>query len=292
MLEELVGGSVAVHYTYGEGLISQLRGGVKHYYHTDGQGSTRNLTDSNGIQSDNYTYDAFGNILQSNGTTPNSYLFAGQQFDAMSQLYYLRARYYQPSSGRFLALDPVPGEMSTPVTLNKYVYAANDPVNKCDPSGQFLCISTRAWGTIVHQEIGNHFTATGINRLADRTINTILGVSVPGGAKRPDLVDLGSQEVYEIKPVLSAPLGVVQLWGYLNTLNTYDPMGRSWSGGWSYFPPPIVNIQAPFVFATVQPPIAGLIVYCAIDTRPIIALLFIALLIRIPVLIPAMAFAF
>jgi hypothetical protein len=49
---------------------------------------------------DNYNYDAFGNKLNSTGTTPNNYLYRGEQYDSDLGLYYLRARYYNPATGR------------------------------------------------------------------------------------------------------------------------------------------------------------------------------------------------
>jgi len=50
-------------------------------------------------------------------------------------LIYLRARYYDPATGRFLSKDPAGGKLSSPVTQNKYVYAGNNPVNGGDPTG-------------------------------------------------------------------------------------------------------------------------------------------------------------
>ncbi|MBC7252109.1 MAG: RHS repeat-associated core domain-containing protein [Anaerolineae bacterium] len=50
-------------------------------------------------------------------------------------MYYLRARYYDPTTGRFLTRDPFPGLITNPQTLNPYVYVANNPVNLIDPSG-------------------------------------------------------------------------------------------------------------------------------------------------------------
>jgi RHS repeat-associated protein len=59
---------------------------------------------------DNYNYDAFGNKLNSTGTTPNNYLYRGEQYDSDLGLYYLRARYYNPATGRFLSRDPENGK--------------------------------------------------------------------------------------------------------------------------------------------------------------------------------------
>jgi RHS repeat-associated protein len=80
--------------------------------------------------SDSYDYDAFGNKINSTGTTPNNYLYRGEQFDSDLGMYYLRARYYNPLSGRFLSVDSRSGQGQ-----RRYAYADADPVNGMDPSG-------------------------------------------------------------------------------------------------------------------------------------------------------------
>ncbi|MBU3978759.1 RHS repeat-associated core domain-containing protein [Patescibacteria group bacterium] len=64
-------------------------------------------------------------------------LYQGQQQDPESNLYYLRARYYDPATGRFISRDPVKGTLTNPQTQNPYAYAGNDPINNSDPSGEF-----------------------------------------------------------------------------------------------------------------------------------------------------------
>jgi uncharacterized protein RhaS with RHS repeats len=51
---------------------------------------------------DTYDYDAFGNKINSTGTTPNNFLYRGEMYDSDLGLYYLRARYYNPLTGRFM----------------------------------------------------------------------------------------------------------------------------------------------------------------------------------------------
>jgi hypothetical protein len=63
-------------------------------------------------------------------------------------LYYLRARYYAPSTGRFTQRHPVPGVLSWPDTLNAYPYALNNPANLTDPSGEFVLVPVIIGGTI------------------------------------------------------------------------------------------------------------------------------------------------
>ncbi|NIN67647.1 MAG: hypothetical protein GTO63_23685, partial [Anaerolineae bacterium] len=62
-------------------------------------------------------------------------LFTGEQRDWETGLYYLRARYYDPEIGRFLAQDPLRGSQLHPQTQNRYPYVGNNPTNWLDPTG-------------------------------------------------------------------------------------------------------------------------------------------------------------
>jgi RHS repeat-associated protein len=92
---------------------------------------------------DTYDYDAFGNLLNKTGTTPNNYLYRGEQYDPDLGLYYLRARYYNPATGRFMSRDPENGKTHDPKTLHKYLYADGDPVNGRDPTGRADIVEER-----------------------------------------------------------------------------------------------------------------------------------------------------
>ena len=94
VLVESVDGSTAVAYHFGDDLISQSRGGGEHFFHVDGLGSTRVLTDEVGAVTDAYAYAAFGEVLNQDGATENRYLYTGEQYDEGLGQYYLRARYY------------------------------------------------------------------------------------------------------------------------------------------------------------------------------------------------------
>jgi RHS repeat-associated protein len=142
VLEEyLPSGVIAVSYIYGHDLISQFRDTRTSFYHVDGLGSARALTDVNGLVTDSYSYAAYGDIIDHAGTTPNVYLFAGEQFDPNMDFYYLRARYYDPKSRRFTASDSFPGDPRHPITLHRYLYANANPALYIDPSGNFFSLS-------------------------------------------------------------------------------------------------------------------------------------------------------
>jgi RHS repeat-associated protein len=139
VVEELVDGVVQRAYTYGLQRIdqNQLVGNdwTPSFYGYDGFGSVRLLTDATGTVTDTYDYDAWGNAVHTAGSTPNVYLYRGEQYDPDLRLYYLRARYFNPLSGRFLSRDPESGHIAVPATLHRYSYAAADPVNRIDPRG-------------------------------------------------------------------------------------------------------------------------------------------------------------
>ncbi len=129
------GSAMATTYLYGLGLISSTdSGGVTSYTLADGLGSTTQLTDSTGAVTDSYSYDVFGSPRTTTGTTANDFRYAGEQRDGNANrgLYFLRARSYDPTLGRFLQKDPLP-------LVNRYAYAGNNAANLTDPSGLLPC---------------------------------------------------------------------------------------------------------------------------------------------------------
>ena len=149
VVEELSGASVvARQYTYGLQRISQNQPvsntWTVSFYGYDGSSNVRNLSNSAGAVTDTYDCDAFGNEINHTGSTPNNYIYRGEQYDADLGLYYLRARYYNPITGRFVNMDPENGFITDPMTLHKYIYANGDPVNAFDPTGR--AGQTTTWG--------------------------------------------------------------------------------------------------------------------------------------------------
>jgi RHS repeat-associated protein len=194
VLEYNPNGTTITEYTYGLNLIAQERGGVKSFYHADGLGSTRFLTDIGGNITDAYVYDAYGNTLSSSGTTVNNYLYTGEQFDQNLGEYYLRARYYNPSQGRFTGRDPFEGMLEEPLSLNKYGYVHGNPINNTDPSGMFiggLLDSLSAQQELIRQDAAR---SSGILALTTRFLLSSIGRSV-GIAGTTGLAVLGAHVV-------------------------------------------------------------------------------------------------
>jgi len=98
-------------------------------YLTDALGSTVALTDSTGASQVEYSYAPYGSMSVT-GTTTNSYAYTGREFDGLGIDYY-RARYYNPTTGRFLSEDPI----GFAGGMNLYAYAANNPMKFRDPFG-------------------------------------------------------------------------------------------------------------------------------------------------------------
>jgi RHS repeat-associated protein len=79
---------------------------------------------------------------------------SGEQYDPDLGLYYLRARYYNPATGRFLSRDPEDGVVTDPATLHKYFYAGGDPVNGSDPTGRYTAVLKPVWGGALGEYTG------------------------------------------------------------------------------------------------------------------------------------------
>lgn len=135
-------GSAKTYYLYGpDGLaFEQINpDGTTLWLHHDQLGSTRMVTNAAGTTAGSLTYDAYGNTTATSGTVSNIRLrFAGEYLDTETGLYYLRNRYYDPSTAQFLTRDPLVG-----ATRSAYAYAGQDPLNAIDPAG--LSVGPESW---------------------------------------------------------------------------------------------------------------------------------------------------
>jgi RHS repeat-associated protein len=131
VIAEAQGANFLVYYTQGQGLISQRRNNASYFYHYDGLGSTKALTDANQNIQNTTKYDAWGNILQSSGTITNPYLYVGElgyYGDGDAGMYLLTQRWYNPTIGRFVVRDPLP-------RVKLYLYCNANPIIFVDPKG-------------------------------------------------------------------------------------------------------------------------------------------------------------
>lgn len=107
------------------------------YFHNDVAGSPTLSTDVNGIQVWKETYRPYGDRLhQASASATNNLWFTGKPNDASTGLSYMGARYYDPTLGRFLGVDPEPLNLANLHSLNRYAYANNNPHRYVDPTGE------------------------------------------------------------------------------------------------------------------------------------------------------------
>jgi RHS repeat-associated protein len=133
-------GAVLARYAQGAGIDEPLASSTglgTAFFEADGLGSVTSLSGATGI-TDTYTYKPFG-ITTATGSNPNRFRFTGREWDSETNLYYYRARYYDPSTGRFISEDPARS------TSNFYPYTRNNPVNRTDPLG--------LWDTYTHHAL-------------------------------------------------------------------------------------------------------------------------------------------
>jgi len=102
------------------------------YYHQDLLGSTIALTDEGGSVVTRYNYSPFGRTMTLGEDVPQPFRFTGREYDAETDFYYYRARYYSPQMKRFISQDPLRFGAGD---VNWYAYVGGNPVNFTDPLG-------------------------------------------------------------------------------------------------------------------------------------------------------------
>jgi RHS repeat-associated protein len=124
-------------YLYGNQLISKLSAeGAKAYYTFNGHGDVTELRDESGTLVNEYSYDIWGNpVTMMEQDKDNPFLYSGEYWDKATSLQFLRARWYDPSFGRFISEDTYKGDNKNPLSLNLYTYVENNPLKYVDPSG-------------------------------------------------------------------------------------------------------------------------------------------------------------
>jgi RHS repeat-associated protein len=131
------GGTITAYYVYGLGLISRIDAAANaSYYHFDSRGSTVATTDGSGQITEAYAYDPFGRPRNAS-VSDNRFRYLGRHgvMDEFNGLDYIRARYYSTRRGRFISKDPTTGNDNDGQSLNRYVYALNNPIRLIDISG-------------------------------------------------------------------------------------------------------------------------------------------------------------
>ncbi|MBI5874381.1 MAG: RHS repeat-associated core domain-containing protein [Deltaproteobacteria bacterium] len=199
--------NITKYYIYGgAGLLAMVTPANQTYcYHFNAVGNTIAMTDINKTIVNKYSYDPFGNILNEQETITQPFKFVGQ-FGVMTEsngFYYMRARYYDPNTGRFISEDPL-GFGGGDVNLMGYVF--NNPVNLVDADGRcpvcFVLAYTGAQagavavayaGTKIAQWATNYLA--GSNAVSNQVVNdafTQVGAVTAGGVGVAGLASTGT----------------------------------------------------------------------------------------------------
>jgi RHS repeat-associated protein len=146
LLEETnASGAVVARYSHGVKIdepLAMLHSSATSYYHADGLGSVTSLSNTAGSLAQTYAFDSFGKATTSTGSLTNPFRYTGREFDVETNLYFLRARYYDQNAGRFLSEDPIKFDGGA----NFYRYVGNDPIDSTDSYGlvQLCCRPARS----------------------------------------------------------------------------------------------------------------------------------------------------
>ncbi|MCX6047961.1 MAG: FG-GAP-like repeat-containing protein [Chloroflexi bacterium] len=136
------------------------------FYHGDHLGSATVLVDPTGQVVERQTYQPFGESRAPSSAQVADYSYTGNELDEGIGLYYYGARYYDPSVGRFISVDPLYFEqpekdLADPQALNLYSYVRNNPMRNIDPTGEDVLIAY----SVGHGE--DHHKAVAIAMAAD-----------------------------------------------------------------------------------------------------------------------------
>lgn len=172
--------------------VTDTGSGAASYYHYDHLGSVADVTDSSGDPQWSYAYEPFGgerSTTQNSTTAASNFLrFTGELWDMSSGQYYLRARQYDASIGRFTATDPIPPQLDEPY-VSAYAYVSNRPSVFVDPSGRIGILATIGIGAAVGAVVGGITYALGDDPtktwgegLASAGGGALVGAAVGAGA--------------------------------------------------------------------------------------------------------------
>ncbi|WP_243014610.1 RHS repeat-associated core domain-containing protein, partial [Brevibacillus borstelensis] len=189
VIEELdKNGQLKAQNIWGNELLSRkdVAANKRGYYLYNSHGDVVKVVGENGEELNRYEYDTWGNLTAKTEGMSNPFTYSGEILDGETGFYYLRARYYDPTVGRFISEDTYKGQVDNPLTLNRYTYVHNNPLVNIDPTGNY-CVSANgknAHGGDCNSDssiyLGEDRDFVGRPILDNGKIKGYIGVSGPG----------------------------------------------------------------------------------------------------------------
>lgn len=223
-----------IYHGYGQALGASNEG--SHRYLTDRLGSVRAVIKTDGTIGANYTYTPFG---ERSSTPYYHYMgFTGEYQQPWNSAVYLRARWYNPTSGTFFSKDPFAGNPTEPQSLHRSAYVHNDPVNMTDPSGLWACDEGNAkyqkycsnlklkLKNEVDPYINKRFHAKRINNNAVDALNFLLTDTwLPGGERAKSIEGISWKGFTEAQEHLEFAFWVTQSGNFTHFDIPFDDNG-------------------------------------------------------------------
>ncbi|WP_418790274.1 RHS repeat-associated core domain-containing protein [Phosphitispora sp. TUW77] len=164
-------GNIKNYYIYaGMRLVAMMNSqGEVFYYHFDNKGSTISLTDSSGAITASYAYTPFGSVDQKTGNLYNPFSFVGAfgVMDEGNNLFFMKRRYYDSLTGKFMQKDPT----GFAGGINLYAYVENNPLTRIDPEGTGVFLAA---GLILLTFMAAGYTLSQSKNRAFNTIQKVL----------------------------------------------------------------------------------------------------------------------
>ncbi|TBL71232.1 polymorphic toxin type 30 domain-containing protein [Paenibacillus thalictri] len=201
---------VATRYIRGINYIARIDQSDKlSYYLYNSHGDVVQTVNEAGVVENQYDYDIFGNptlTIEQNG---NAIRYAGEFLDEETGLYYLRARYYNPYTGRFISEDSYWGEDTSPLSLNRYTYAHNDPLKYLDPTGHSITVSIGSYITDVFETAASASRAGLWGMVTGVFVGGLTANPTPAGESQEDIDRIRANNLENtqfVGPTISPPL--------------------------------------------------------------------------------------
>ena len=142
------------------------------YYIQNAHGDVVNLADSTGAITKTYKYDAFGVEKNIDDSDVNAFRYCGEYFDNETGTIYLRARYYAPTTGRFISRDSNVGKIGEPLSLNLYTYCHNNPIGFADFNGHERIVVSG--GIDGEENFPYQFVETALKQVSDWQFDSLM----------------------------------------------------------------------------------------------------------------------